>query len=129
MGTALSSIPLVSAHLVLGGMKAGSGLIAQGMQNYSDHYSSAAYAATAGQFSVSNTARASYVMEQMMSKVSGNYQRGGGGASLTDNIAHRSYQPEQSALQTNLPPGMSLLDVQKQYGGLSKIKSLSLIHI
>jgi len=124
MGTALGSIPLVSAHLVLGGMKAGSGLISQGMSNYSDHYSNAAYAATSGEFSVSNSARASYVMEQMMSKVSGSYQRsGGGGTGLTSSIAHRNYVPEQSALQTNLIPGMSMLDVQKQYGGLSKIKS------
>ena len=122
MGTVISAIPIVAAHLVLGGMQAGSGLIAQGMQNYTEHFSAAAYSATSGETTISNTARASYVMEQIMSKVAGNYQRSGGGQGAIGNTARRNFIPEQSALQTNLIPGMSMLDSQKQWGGLSKIR-------
>lgn len=57
IGSALMAIPVVTAQIVLGGMKAGSGLIAQGIKEFSGNTSSGSYHANAGASTQANAAQ------------------------------------------------------------------------
>lgn len=77
ISTLLHSIPMVTAYLILGGMKGGSGLIAQGMRTYSDHFAQGSFGLSSARWVVANTTQANHHTAQVASRMAAGYIKAG----------------------------------------------------